>query len=87
VSAAAYFLNDAFTGTGVDIVVGAGGDDATMAMDAMYNSAKLVQIHALAQSTLLGDGLVYHYKVQTVPIDSFMGMALQVRYSCSLGAF
>ena len=83
VAAAAYLMNDAFTGTGLDIVVGAGGDDATMAMNAMYNSAKLVQIHALAQSTLHGEGTVYHYKVQTVPIDSFMGMALQVRFSRS----
>ena len=77
VEAAGYLVKDAFSGTGVDFVVSAGENVETMAALKMFEAYRTVQIHALAQDTLLGSGTDYPFKIQTVPIDSFQGMVLQ----------
>ena len=77
VKAAEFLLNKAFTGTGVDIVVSAAGNDETEAALKMLEAEKVVQIHAFAQATELGSGAEFPHKVQTVAMDSFQGMVLQ----------
>lgn len=77
VEVASYLAREAFSGTGVDIVVSAAENIETMAALKMFEAYRVVQIHALAQDTLLGSGTDYPYKIQTVPIDSFQGMVLQ----------
>lgn len=77
VEAASYMIEKAFGGSGVDVIIGAGLDVATMASDSMLAGAKVVQIHTRAQETRLGKGVDYPYKIQTCTLDSFMGMVLQ----------
>ena len=39
------------------------------------NDVALVQSHSMARGSEFGEGKLYPYKVQTVPIDSFEGKA------------
>jgi hypothetical protein len=58
---------------GADVVVGAGDDIQTIAMNQIFNGRKLIQVHTLAQASQLAVGASYPYKIATVPVESFQG--------------
>lgn len=70
-------LEKAFFGSGVHAIVGALPNLETEAANQMAINGKVVQVHAAAMDTDLGNGGKYPYKMQTVPIDSFQGMVIQ----------
>ena len=73
-------MEELFTGfgeTGVHAVVSAMGNQATISSNRVNIPNKVVQIHSVATASELGDGATYQYKVQTSPIQSYMGMAIQ----------
>lgn len=62
---------------GVDVILGAGNDDETEQINQVLNHFRIVQLHTVATSTILGVGQNFPYKVQTTPIISYEGMVLQ----------
>lgn len=58
---------------GVDVVVGAGSNIETTAIDQFFNGRKLVQVHTVANDPQLQVGANYPYKIATVPSSSFEG--------------
>jgi Receptor family ligand binding region/7 transmembrane sweet-taste receptor of 3 GCPR len=62
---------------GVDVILGAGNDIETVQTNQVLNYFKIVQLHTVAMTTDLGIGQNYPFKVQTTPIISYQGLALQ----------
>jgi ABC-type branched-subunit amino acid transport system substrate-binding protein len=70
-------IENVFGGTGVHVVIGGGDNTETSASNMLLGSHRTVQIHTRAMDTQFGDGSLYQYKIQTVPVDSFQGMVIQ----------
>ena len=70
-------LLSSFMNSGIHGVVGSLPSDETMATNLYNADFELVHVHSMAMDTDLGNGVAYPYKVQTCPIDSYYGMALQ----------
>lgn len=70
-------INAADTPSSVVAAVGGMGTVETSAIDQVFAVMELVMVHSFASDTDFGNGAKYPYKVQTCPVDSFQGMALQ----------
>lgn len=72
-----FLLSEGFYDSGVDGIIGALANEATISAQKVGVEYKLVQLHSVANDAKLGDGQEYSYKVQTCPIDTFQGMVIQ----------
>ena len=61
---------------GVDVVVGAGSNLETMAMNQNFNGRHILQIHTVANDPQLQTGANYPYKIASVPSSSYEGKML-----------
>ena len=74
IDAADILTRHAFGGTGVDIVVGAGDDIETEAMNQIFTRSKTIQIHTISQAVELSQGALYPWRLQTTPLESYQGL-------------
>ena len=74
ISGADYLAQKAFGGTGVDIVVGAGDDIETQAMNQIFTQNQIIQIHTIAQSVEMSQSALYPWRLQTTPLQSYQGV-------------
>jgi len=63
-----------FGGTGVDIVVSAGGDLETDVTNQIFAQTHIIQVNGLAQSVDLFNGALYPTKLQITPLRSYQGL-------------
>ena len=61
---------------GVNVVVGAGSNLETMAMNQNFNGRHILQIHTVANDPQLQTGANYPYKIASVPSSSYEGKIL-----------
>ena len=74
ISAADYLVANEFGGTGVNIVVGAGDDIETEAMNQIFAQSKTIQIHTISRAVELSQGALYPWRLQTTPLESYQGL-------------
>ena len=74
---AAQKLLGGFGGTGVHGVVSALQNVPSYATDQVSVPPQLVIMHSVITDAAFGNGATYSMKVQTSPIQSYMGMAIQ----------
>lgn len=73
IAAATQLTQKEFGGTGVNIVVGAGDDVETLAMDQIFSQSNTIQIHTISQAVELSQGANYPWRLQTSPLASYQG--------------
>jgi hypothetical protein len=73
ITAATLLTQDEFGGTGVDIVVGAGDDIETIAMNQIFSQSSTIQIHTISQAVELLQGESFPWRLQTSPLASYQG--------------
>ena len=74
--AATQLTQKEFGGTGVNIVIGAGGDTETKATDQIFSQSQTIQIHTISQAVELSQGASYPWRLQTSPLASYQGKYL-----------